>query len=212
MTRGRRGRMSSPDNVVRERLLEAATKLFARKGYAATSTREIVAEGRVTKPVLYYYFGSKEGIYLELVRKAFREFKDVVERSVTGPGSVEKKLVRLCEHVFDLALREIEVVRLVYAFYYGPPQGAPFFDFDAVQQTLFQVIERLVIEGMQKKELRKGKAEEITWAIFGALNVTIENELCHPEREFGKEGLRRILRLLFRGISTEDGKRQGKRR
>ncbi len=204
--------MPLPDNVVRERLLKAATKLFARKGYAATSTREIVAAGRVTKPVLYYYFGSKEGIYLELVRKAFREFEDVVERSVAGPGSIEEKLLRLCEHVFDLASTEIEVVRLVYAFYYGPPQGAPFFDFDAVQQKLFEVIEGLVIEGMQKKELRKGKAEEISWAVFGALNITIENELCHPERELGKRGLRRILRLLFRGISKEDGKRQGEKR
>jgi hypothetical protein len=40
----------------RERLLEAGIALFAEKGYASTSVREIVARAGVTKPVLYYYF------------------------------------------------------------------------------------------------------------------------------------------------------------
>jgi TetR/AcrR family transcriptional regulator len=201
-----------PDNVVRGRLLEVATELFARRGYSATTTREIVDAARVTKPVLYYYFRSKEGIYLELVERAFEQFEKVVDTSIMGSGSIEQRLVRLCDQVFDLALREIEVVRLVYAFYYGPPQGAPFFDFDAVQQRLFEAIQQLVREGMREKELREGKVEDVAWAIFGAINITIENELCHPERELGHAGLRRILRLLFQGISTTKGRRRGEKK
>ena len=45
--------------------LSAARELFARKGYSGTSVREIVAAADVTKPVLYYYFRNKEGLYLE---------------------------------------------------------------------------------------------------------------------------------------------------
>ncbi|MBW2208934.1 MAG: helix-turn-helix transcriptional regulator, partial [Deltaproteobacteria bacterium] len=44
-------------------LLEAATALFAQKGYAGTSVREIVERAGVTKPVLYYYFENKEGLF-----------------------------------------------------------------------------------------------------------------------------------------------------
>ena len=206
---GTREKPLLPDNVVRERLLEVATALFARTGYSATTTREIVDAARVTKPVLYYYFQSKEGIYLELMERAFKQFENVVDTSIMGSGSIEQKLLRLCDQVFALALKEIDVVRLVYAFYYGPPQGAPFFDFDAVHQRLFDAIQQLVIEGMRNKELREGKVEDMAWAIFGAINVTIENELCHPERELGHAGLRRILRLLFEGISTTKGRRRG---
>ena len=61
--------------AVRERLLTGATELFTRKGYAATTVREIVAAAGVTKPVLYYYFRNKEGIYLELIRGAFAKFE-----------------------------------------------------------------------------------------------------------------------------------------
>ncbi len=198
-----KGDILLPDHPVRERLLEVATNLFARKGYAATTTREIVGAAGVTKPVLYYYFRSKEGIYLELMEGAFKEFESVVDTSIMGPGSIEQKILCLCSQVFHLAFKKIEVVRLVYAFYYGPPQGAPFFDFDAVQQRLFEAIQQLVLEGIRKKELRDEKVEDMVWTILEAVNITIENELCHPERELGQEGLRRILNLIFRGISTK---------
>ena len=51
----------------RQRLLEMATKLFAEKGYAGTSVREIVDRAGVSKPVLYYYFKSKEGLFYALL-------------------------------------------------------------------------------------------------------------------------------------------------
>ena len=66
----------------RERLLSGATALFASKGYAATTVREIVERAGVTKPVLYYYFRSKEGIYLDLMREPFSEFAALVEEAV----------------------------------------------------------------------------------------------------------------------------------
>ena len=202
-----------PDNAVRERLLRVATELFARKGYAATTTREIVAAAQVTKPVLYYYFGNKEGLYLELMQRAFKRFEEVVEASVMGSGNVEQRLFRLCDKVFSLIVEEIEVVRLMYSIYYGPPQGAPFFDFDAVHQKLFEAVEGLVKEGIRRKELRQGKTKDMAWAVLGAIHVTMENELCHPERELGHDGLRRILHLILRGISTGDeGGRKGGRK
>ncbi len=198
-----------PEGDVRERLLDVATELFARKGYAASTTREIVAAARVTKPVLYYYFKNKEGIYLELIERAFKRFEAVVDASITGSGSIEQRLRRLCDQVFGLVVEKIEVVRLMYSIYYGPPQGAPHFDFDAVHRKLFEAIKQVVAEGIQSKELRKGNAEDIAWAILGAIHVTMENELSHPERELGHEGLKRILGHIFQGISLQKGKQRG---
>ena len=56
------------ESGTRERLLETASHLFAEKGYASTSVREIVARAGVSKPVLYYYFQSKEGLYYALLK------------------------------------------------------------------------------------------------------------------------------------------------
>ncbi len=205
MAKGRGGRMPLPDNVVHQRLLGEATKLFARKGYAATTTREIVAAAGVTKPVLYYYFGNKEGIYLELMQRASRQLETVADASLLASGNSKERLSRFCDRVLGLIVEKIEVVRLIYAIYYGPSQGAPFFDLEAVYQKLFDTIHRMVAEGIRKKELRKGDPEDMTWAILGAIHVTMENELSHPERRLGQKGLRRILEIIFRGIITERG-------
>jgi TetR/AcrR family transcriptional regulator len=200
------GRPSLTDSAVRERLMGVATELFARKGYSATTTREIVAAAGVTKPVLYYYFRNKEGIYLELMQRASRQLETVVDASLLTSGDSKERLSGFCDRVLGLIVEKIEVVRLIYSIYYGPPQEAPFFDIDAVYQKLFETVKEMVVEGIRKKELRKGNAEDITWAILGAIHVTMENEISHPERELGQEGLRRILNLIFRGISVQRGK------
>ena len=53
-----------------QQMLEAADRVFARRGYQASSMDEIAAEVGVTKPMLYAYFGSKEGLYLASVQRA----------------------------------------------------------------------------------------------------------------------------------------------
>ena len=83
----------SSETTVREGLLAGATDLFTRKGYASTTVREIVAAAGVTKPVLYYYFRSKEGIYLELIRRAFMKLDVLLNASHAEPGSATHKIL-----------------------------------------------------------------------------------------------------------------------
>jgi len=199
----------SSKETVRQRLLAAATDLFARKGYAATTVREIVASARVTKPVLYYYFQNKEGIYLELMRQTFSNVDYLVDFSRGETGSTREKLLRFCDQAFSLFMQNIEAIRVMYAIYYGPHQGAPFFDFDAYHLKFQEGIRRLVEEGIRKGDLRKGDSEDITWAILGAVNVVMEVQLGHPEMGLGSEGLARVLNLIFQGLSKKEGKKAG---
>ncbi len=82
----------STDTAVRQRLLSCATQLFTRKGYTATTVREIVEAAGVTKPVLYYYFRNKEGIYLELIRGAFAKFDALLDASRGQRGSATETI------------------------------------------------------------------------------------------------------------------------
>ena len=65
-------------------------------------------------------------------------------------------------------------------------------------------------EAIRRKELRRGETKDMTWAVAGAIHVTLETELCHPERELGHDGLRRILHLDLQGFrsGTEEGARE----
>jgi AcrR family transcriptional regulator len=70
-------------------LLDAALPLFAEEGYEAVSMQQIADAARVSKPVLYSCFTSKEELFGELVRREDRRLWDLVEDSVPLPGDAE---------------------------------------------------------------------------------------------------------------------------
>ena len=150
-----KGNIDSPDETARNHLLASALKLFNQKGYAATTVREIVADAGVTKPVLYYYFGNKEGIYLELFEGPLREFEELLEGFSSESGRASEKLTALCENTFQLYSNNLEKAKLLNAIYYGPPQGAPFINFEAYHTKLLDAIEELVEEGIRTDEFRE---------------------------------------------------------
>lgn len=202
----RSNQTDSVNGSVRQRLLEGAAELFTQKGYAGTTVREIVAAGGVTKPVLYYYFRNKEGIYLELMRQAFTRVEDLLQAALEDQGSATQKLLHLCDRVYSLFMENVKVARVMYSIYYGPQQGAPFFDFDAYHLKFVEAIRRLIGEGIRKGEFRKGNPAEMAWAIIGAINVAMEVHLGQTELELGREGLARVLNLIFAGIWAKKGR------
>ena len=121
---------------VRQRLLDAALQLFSSKGYAATSVRELVEAAGVTKPVLYYYFKNKEGLYLALMGDALGSFYQVAEQALAAPGSVRERICGYCTALLDIFVERLAVARLIFAIFYGPPQGAPHIDFEASFSTI----------------------------------------------------------------------------
>ena len=194
------------DETVRTRLIAAAIGLFARKGYAATTVREIVEAAGVTKPVLYYYFGNKEGIFLEMMREAMGVFDAMVAAALATPGSASERVHRFLDGVFTLVLEHLDVMRVIDSIYYGPPQGAPAFDFEVIHRRFMETLTSLVREGMEAGEFRAGDAEEVAWAIVGPFEVARGMSLCHPEMDFGRDRLARLLQVVFQGVSANNAK------
>jgi len=59
-----------PADPVRQRIIDAAARLFSAEGFAATSLRQITAEAGVNLAAVNYHFGSKENLHLELIARA----------------------------------------------------------------------------------------------------------------------------------------------
>ena len=57
--------------ATREAILEAATRRFATQGYQRAGAREIAADAGVTAALVNRYFGSKEGLFAEVIERAF---------------------------------------------------------------------------------------------------------------------------------------------
>jgi TetR/AcrR family transcriptional regulator len=185
---------------VQGRLMTSAIALFARKGYAATTVREIVEAAGVTKPALYYYFGSKEGIFLAMMGEALQEFEATATAALASEGSSEERILRFLDGMFSLILDHLDVMRVLDAIYYGPPQGAPPFDFEAIHTRFIEILRSFVEEGIESGEFRPGDADDLTWAIVGPFEVARGMSLSHPEMSFGRNRLASLLKVVFEGI------------
>jgi TetR/AcrR family transcriptional regulator len=200
-----KGDINSLDETARNHLLASALKLFNCKGYAGTTVREIVADAGVTKPVLYYYFGNKEGIYLELLEGPFRKFEELLEGFRCEGGRASEKLIALCESSFLLYCENIEKAKLMNAVYYGPPQGAPYLNFEAYHNKLIDSIRQLVEEGIRTGEFRNLDVNDITLAIIGACHIAMDIMLCQtPGITIGQDVISHILNVIFHGILKKD--------
>lgn len=77
---------------VPQRLLAAATRLFAEKGYDRTSVQEIVEAAGVTKGALYHYFGSKDDLLHEVYARVLRIQQERLDAFAGADAPVEERL------------------------------------------------------------------------------------------------------------------------
>ncbi|WP_243793915.1 TetR/AcrR family transcriptional regulator [Saccharopolyspora gloriosae] len=78
--------------TVPQRLLAAATRLFAEHGFETTSVQQIVDAAGVTKGAMYHYFGSKDDLLYEIYARLLRVQTARMERDADGDAPVAERL------------------------------------------------------------------------------------------------------------------------
>ena len=79
-----------PRAVREPQILAVAGRVFAARGYHAASMEEIAVQAGVTKPLVYAYFGSKEGLYVAYIEQSGRELLDRL-RGAADPDAPPKE-------------------------------------------------------------------------------------------------------------------------
>ncbi|HXS67345.1 MAG TPA: TetR/AcrR family transcriptional regulator [Candidatus Polarisedimenticolia bacterium] len=92
--------------LTRQRILEAAVQEFSAKGFAGARVDVIAKRARINKRMLYHYFGDKEGLFREVLRRK------IAERSAWLAGAPEEPSERL-PRWFQLACRDREWIQLL---------------------------------------------------------------------------------------------------
>lgn len=99
----------APDNPALSRALDAAVGLFSRKGYAATSTREVAKLLGIQKATLYYHVESKEDLLFLICQSSLTRIRNNVEtaiRDINDP--LERIQTLICSHIESVLRDEAE--------------------------------------------------------------------------------------------------------
>ncbi len=109
---------------IAEEILQAAVGLFARKGFEATSTREIVESAGVTKPMLYYYFKSKEGLCEAVLARFLSPFYARLRTVIDEPRPPRDALIEVVWVHLEYCRANREFATFFYSVFFGPEENA----------------------------------------------------------------------------------------
>lgn len=193
----------------REKILEAALNVFSRKGYHSTLVDEIVAESSTSKGAVYFYFKSKEKIFLALVE----EFARLLERRVREAIAAESGGVRRVEAALRATLETFGQYRkparifLIEAVGLGPAFETKRLE---VHQRFSRIIQEHLDRAVAEGDIPPLDTRVASLAWMGALNEVV---ICwvytgQPEPE---EALPALRRMLLRSIGAGDSGAQDTR-
>jgi AcrR family transcriptional regulator len=112
VARAEPGRTNDPERT-RADILEAATREFAEKGLAGARVDLIAEATRTSKRMIYYYFGSKEGLYVAVLEQEYRRIREAEARLHLEDLPPEDALRRLVGSTVDYHLGHPDFTRLV---------------------------------------------------------------------------------------------------
>lgn len=101
-------------------IARVAARLFAARGYDATSVREIVEAAGVSKPMLYYHFGSKEGLAQALVRVPMERLRADMQARMDAERDPVRALEAILQAKFDFCVEDPDRLRFFHAVFFGP--------------------------------------------------------------------------------------------
>lgn len=105
-------RTNDPDRTM-QNILEVATEEFANKGLSGARIDEIAASTRTSKRMIYYYFGSKEGLYIAVLEEAYRRIRAIEAELHLEDLPPEDALRKLVGFTYDYQLANPDFIRLV---------------------------------------------------------------------------------------------------
>ena len=94
-------------------IIEVATREFADKGLAGARIDAIAEAMRTSKRMIYYYFGSKEALYVAVLEEAYRRMRAIEAELHLDDLPPEDALRKLVGHTVDYQLAHPEFIRLV---------------------------------------------------------------------------------------------------
>jgi len=154
----------------REQIVQAAMKMFARRGIIGTKMSMIAAEAGISHGLVYHYFKTKEELFTMLIQSAIETSISSIEGLYHIPGSPLEKIKLMTEHILDK--ENTPYFMLIYQANHA--DGVPDQVTELMRQYPLQAyIDRLVPifrDGQQAGEIVSGDPEELVGNYFTILS------------------------------------------
>ncbi len=188
----------------REKILQCAMELFYARGYDAVGVQELAETAGVTKPTLYYYFGSKYGLLETLLNSKLSQMLQKMREAAVYNGDVPASLYRMAAQLIDIANANRKMYMLMMALYYSARENEAYQAVHPFMMQLVEIVVHFFDEATAQLGNIRGRQKQFATGFLGMLNQYIFM-ICEetPENTLVDEETKRSLVNQFMyGIYT----------
>ena len=168
-------RRKTIDPQVPGRIVKAAQQLFAARGFSGAAIRDIAAAAGVNGAMIHYYFGSKEGLYHNIIETAAAEIRTELLNAISSSQSVDKRLSEFVHAYATYIFSHPDLARILHReFLAGGPhlkEMAPAFI------TNYALARESMRQGVRTKELR---AIDVDLAPISLIGMILIFQIAQP--------------------------------
>jgi AcrR family transcriptional regulator len=198
------GTRQVPRAVREAEMLAVGRRMFAERDYRDVSMDELAGLADVSKPMVYAYFDSKEGLYLACVEDATRELVAKLEQAIPAELPASERLWRGLIATFEFIEESRETWEMLHP---SVPGGSALFAAGAARANaaMTDVVTQLlrdaaVAEGIDAEVAREG-TEPLAHALVAAVQAVATRWLRHPEEPKERQALR-LMNFFWMGLEN----------
>lgn len=188
-------------------ILNCSLKLFSKKGYDSVSVQELVNESNITKPTLYYYFKSKEGLYNELLKKYYFILNERLEKVCIynpNPDSYNLDIFPVLENIintyFIFAKNHPSFCRIILTNQYMPNSSSIYDITKKYDDIQYKLILNTFNNMANTHTNLKAKEKKLTWSFIGLINAYISLFLQDSTFNLSSMLAKEIVHQFMHGI------------
>jgi AcrR family transcriptional regulator len=190
-------RQKALTDLRRQEILEAAIRIFGKKGFAATCVGDIAEDAAIAKGTLYLYFKSKEEIYRAAVQLAVHQLQGMTAERVAEATGVRAKLAVAIGLRMSFWHQQQAVYRLLLTVGREPQHRKQTNDLTRrAQKSFVEILEGGVATG----ELAPGSFEDIAWAVLDLVRGANERRMDKVSHTTPEQDAATILAFALRQL------------
>lgn len=196
-----------------EAVLTAAAEAFTARGYSATSMDDVAARLQSTKGRVYHYFKTKGELFLGVHRRSITMAIERVKPVSEEDAPPSTRLFEMAKAHAELMMEESSFTRLSAQVHEmrltteGRTTEAGLHEILTMRREYEAIFERVIAEGMEQGEFRKGDPDLMTKAALGALNwMSTWYQVDGSKRHAGTSAhiANEMARFVVAGVTGEE--------
>lgn len=203
--------MARPRSDIAPRIVRAARRRFLREGVDGASLRAIAKDAKTSIGMIYYYYPTKDDLFLAVIEDVYEKVMNDLEAAVIGESSFEEKAKRLYLRIGQLSPTELDVFKLVLREVLLSSARLPKL-LERFRRGHLALVLRTVFEGLTKGELTDRHHPAILAATTLVLGIAPQmiRRIAGPNAPFaelpeGEALSTALVSVLMNGIGREPG-------